>query len=179
MILRMRAAAFARCGEVLVAPLTLELNDGARLARTFATAREAEIAALMACGIVHASTGSVFIGEFDPRIQPTQCKRLATYAPHEAVTSEFSSFETFIEYRAALWGVEPALALTRARAILERLDGLHEAFAYPLAGALIGSPKLLVLDRPQAAYVDAILSAAGSCAVFSTHLVAREAAAFA
>ena len=77
-----------------------------------------------------------------------------------------------------MWGIEPALALTRAREALEKLGGLHEAFAYPLAGALIAEPKLLVLDRPQAAYAAAILGAAGSCAVFSTHLVASEARAF-
>jgi hypothetical protein len=174
----MRDAAFSRGGELVVPALTLELEDGARLAHTFDSATQAEVAALMACGIVRATEGTVFIGEFDPRIQPTQCKHLASYAPHEAVASEFSSFEQFIDYRAALWGIEPALALTRAREALEKLGGLHEAFAYPLAGALIAEPKLLVLDRPQAAYAAAILGAAGSCAVFSTHLVASEARAF-
>jgi len=175
----MRDAAFARGGETLVAPISLDLLDGERLARTFSTAREAEIAALMACGVVRASSGTVFIGEFDPRIQPTQCKQLATYVPHEAVASEFATLDEYVEYRAALWGIPRSLALERAHAALARLDGLHEAFSYPLAGALVGQPKLLVLDRPQAAYAEAILSAAGACAVFSTHLVAREARAFA
>ena len=61
-------------------------------------------------------------------------------------------------------------AIAHAKLVLERLEGVHEAFAYPLAAALVGAPKLLVLDRPQAAYAPQIVAAAGLRAVFSTHV---------
>jgi hypothetical protein len=56
---------------------------------------------------------------------------------------------------------------------------MHEALAYPLIGALIGMPKLLVLDRPQPVYAQQILEVAGRCAVLSTHDDAAAARAFA
>ena len=50
---------------------------------------------------------------------------------------------------------------------------MHEAFAYPLIGALIGLPRLIVLDRPQAAYAPQILAAVGEIALLSTHTERR------
>jgi ABC-type uncharacterized transport system ATPase subunit len=123
----------------------------------------------MAAGLVRPTRGSVFIGAFDPRIQPVQVKRIAGYVPHEAVPHEFSSFARYVEYRAALWGLPRAETIIRARLLLERLRGVHEAFAYPLVGALLAQPRLLVLDRPQTAYAAQIVAAAVGCALFSTH----------
>ena len=76
-VLQMRDAAFARAGEMLADRLTLEVNDGERVARVSERTRSLGIVALMASGGVKATTGSVFIDGFDPKIQPTQCKRLA------------------------------------------------------------------------------------------------------
>ncbi len=174
----MREARFVRDEETLVEPLSLELDYGDRLARTFSTPFQASIVALMAAGIVKATSGRVFISEYDPIIQPVQVKRLVGFVPHEAVSLHFRTFATYIEYRAALWSIPKTEALDRASAILHRLDGVHEAFAYPLVGALMARPELLVLDRPQAAYAKQILEVAGAAAVFSTHTGAREAAAF-
>jgi hypothetical protein len=61
---------------------------------------------------------------------------------------------------------------------MERLDGMHEAFAFPLAAALVGGPRILVLDRPQPAYVSQIFAAAGPRAIFSTHVSAVAAEIF-
>ena len=55
---------------------------------------------------------------------------------------------------------------------------MHEALAYAIAGALIASPAVLVLDRPQPAYAQHIFMAAGPRAIFSTHLATESAAAF-
>ncbi len=175
----MRDAAFGSGADTLVGRLTLEVNDGERIARAFATGREAAIVALMASGSVKASGGSVFIDGFDPKIQPTQCKRLAGYVPHELVPLEFSTFERYIEYRAALWNLDAERALGHARHLLEHLDGVHESFAYPLVGALLADPMILVLDRPQAAYASRMLAVAGTRAIFSTHASESEAAAWA
>lgn len=174
----MRDARFVRDKEALVSPITLEIEYGEQLAKTFSTSLEASIVAMLAAGIVRATGGRVFISEYDPSIQPVQVKRLVGFVPHEAVQQQFRSFAAYIEYRAALWSVPRRDALDRASAILSRLDGVHEAFAYPLAGALVARPELLVLDRPQAAYARQILAVAGSASVFSTHASAREAGAF-
>ncbi|MDQ2872019.1 MAG: hypothetical protein M3R35_02690, partial [Candidatus Eremiobacteraeota bacterium] len=78
-LLEMRDAAFERGGETIVAPLTVTLGAGERCARICANHREAACVALMAAGLVKASSGRIFISEFDPRIQPTQAKRLVGF----------------------------------------------------------------------------------------------------
>lgn len=177
-LLEMRDAAFERRGEVIVGSTTLLLGEGERFAHACDSDRAAAALAMMAAGIVKPSRGRVFIAAFDPRIQPVQVKRIVGYVPHEAVAHDFPSFTKYIEYRAALWGLPRARAVVQARALLERLEGVHEAFAYPLIGALVAQPQLLVLDRPQAAYAAHISAAARECAIFSTHASERDAQRF-
>lgn len=177
-LLEIREAAFEARGEVVIAPTTLMLGEGERFAHACDSDRAAAALAMMAAGIVKPSRGRVFIAAFDPRIQPVQVKRIVGYVPHEAVAHEFPSFTKYIEYRAALWGVPRAQAVVQARALLERLEGVHEAFAFPLVGALIAQPHLLVLDRPQAAYAAQITAAAGHRAILSTHASQRDAQRF-
>jgi ABC-type taurine transport system ATPase subunit len=177
-LLELRDAAFVHRGAALAGPLTIRLDEGERLAYDCVTDRCASVVALMAAGLVKATSGSIFIGAFDPRIQPVQVKRIVGFVPHEAVPHAFATFSRYIEYRAALWGLPQAQAIVRARALLARLDGVHEAFAYPLVGALLAQPRLLVLDRPQGAYAPQILAAAGNCAILSTHASAADAQRF-
>jgi len=174
----MRDAVFHASGAP-VGPVTLDVYPGERVAAVFSSAREAGAAALMAAGIVKAGSGSVSIAEFDPRVQSAHCKRIAAFVPHAPLLVEESEFGWYIAYRAALWNVDPERAVAHARLVMERLEGVHEAFAYPIAGALIASPKILVLDRPQPEYAQRIIDAAGPRAIFSTHLRESEARAFA
>jgi len=174
----MCGASFRRGGEELVSAQNVELEEGPRLAHFCASNRAAAIVAMMAAGLVRASGGAVYVGAFDPRIQPVHVKQLAGYVPHDALINEFPSFEQYIEYRASLWHLPPAESVVRARRFLEGLDGIHESFAYPLAGALIAQPRLLVLDRPQAVYGPQIVDVAKACAIFSTHGSENEAARF-
>lgn len=174
----MRDASLVRAGRTLAGPLTLALGEGERLAHACGDDTAASTIALMAAGLVMPSSGSVFIAAFDPRIQPAQVKRIVGYVPHEALPHDFPSFTHYIEFRAALWGMPRAQTVVRAHALLARLDGVHEAFAYPLVGALLAQPRLLVLDRPQAVYAPQILHTAGECAIFSTHSSTRDAQRF-
>jgi hypothetical protein len=176
-LLRMREATFL-AGDTHVGPLTVEVRPGERAAWHFPEARQARVAALLAAGIVKAGSGCVLIEEFDPRVQSTQCKRLAAFVPHDPLPLGESDFERYMLYRAALWGVDAMKALAHAQLLLERLSAMHEAFAYPLVGALIASPKLLVLDRPQPLYAEQILDVAGTRAVVSTHTSPGAAQAF-
>jgi ABC-2 type transport system ATP-binding protein len=177
-LLEMRDAQYARARRTIVPPLCLTLGEGEHLAYACGDERAAAVTALMAAGLVNPSEGHVFVAAFDPRIQPVQVKRIVGYVPHEAVPHDFPSFTKYIEFRAALWGLPRAQSVVRARALLAQLDGVHEAFAYPLAGALLSGPRLLVLDRPQSAYAEQIVATARSCAIFSTHVTQREADRF-
>lgn len=177
-LLELRDAVFTDRAEQIAGPITLRLAEGARNALDCGSDRAAYVVALMAAGLVKPTSGRVYVAAFDPRIQPVQVKRVTGYVPYEAMQREFDSFTRYIEYRAALWNLPRAQSIVRAHGLLERLDGVHPAFAFPLVGALLASPRLLVLDRPQAAYAAQIAHAAESCAVFSTHASARDARSF-
>jgi ABC-2 type transport system ATP-binding protein len=177
-LLELRDAAFEQRGIVLAETATILLGEGERLAYACKTDREASIIAMMAAGLIRPTRGRVYVAAFDPRIQPVQVKRIVGYVPHEAVPHHFPSLTQYVEYRAALWGLPRAQSIVRARALLERLDGVHEAFAFPLIGALLAQPRLLVLDRPQAVYAAHIAAAAETCGIFSTHSSDRDAERF-
>lgn len=177
-LLRMREATFSGAG-LFVGPVTIDLERRERAALTCTSARDAEIVAMMATGIVKPTSGCVLVGDYDPRVQSVACKRIATLVPHEPFSLNESEFDRYIVYRAALWNVELARARMQVRLLQKRLAGMHEAFAYPLIAALIGTPKLVVLDRPQPAYAGQILEAIGSRATLSTHTDVATACAFA
>ena len=134
-LLRMRDATFAGV-TAAAGPVTLELSSGERAALTCASAGEAAIIALLAAGIVKASSGCVLIDDYDPRVQSVHCKRVAALVPHEPFPLEEAEFARYVAYRAALWNVEPRRAHAHAGFLRNRLEGMHEAFAYPLIGAL-------------------------------------------
>jgi ABC-type multidrug transport system ATPase subunit len=177
-VLRLRDASYSVSGRTIVAPVTLDVDAGERVAHVCSSAQEAHVLAMIGAALARATSGIVLIGEFDPRVQPVHCKRLAAFVPHDPLPLAEMNVEQFIEYRAALWNIGLEQARAHARIILERLEGLHEAFAYPIVASLLAFPSLLVLDRPQPLFAKQILSAAGPCAVFSTHVDAAAAAEF-
>jgi ABC-type Na+ transport system ATPase subunit NatA len=168
-ILRMRDAAYVRNGDTIVAPTSLDLAPGAHMTRSCASAREAEALAMMGAALARATAGSVTIGEYDPRVQPVHCKRIVAFVPHDPLPLTQIDAERYIAYRAALWDIDLEVARVRAQQLLARLGGMHEAFAYPIVGALVPAPQLLVVDRPQTNLVAQILDAATECAVLITH----------
>lgn len=177
-LLELREAACTTQSGRTAGPFSAGLAEGERLAVCAGSGENAQALAMLACGMLTATSGSVYVGAFDARIQPVQIKRLAAFVPHEALDPAFASFTRYIEYRADLWGVPRAQAVVRARAILGHLADMHEAFSHPIAGALCAGPKLLVLDRPLIAHASAIFAAAPECAIFSTHASEDEARAF-
>jgi hypothetical protein len=167
-ILRMRQAAIVRRGEHVVSPTSIDLAPGERATRDCRDDREAEGLAMMAAALARATAGSVLIGEYDPRVQPVHCKRIAAFVAHDPLPLSRIDAERYIAHRAALFDLDLERARAHARLLLERLRGLHEAFAYPLVGALVANPRLLVLDRPQPASLPDILEAAAGCAILVT-----------
>jgi ABC-type taurine transport system ATPase subunit len=172
MELRMREALFFGEDAEPVGPVSFALGIGERLDLSFATQREAAVVAMLASAIVKPAEGCVLVDGFDSRIQPAACKRAVGYVPHDPVPLSRPRFRDLIAYRALLWGVDPQLAQSRAAELLVRLEGVHEAFAYPLAAALVTEPQFLILDRPQPAYAQRIADAAGGRATLATHVLA-------
>lgn len=178
-LLELREASYSSRGATVVGPVTLTLEHGAKLAYVCENGLAACALAMMAAALVKPASGTIFVEAFDSRIQPVQIRRIAGYVPHEAPAHDFASLSRYVEYRAALWGLPRNESVVRARALIAKLDGVHEQFAFPLAGALLFGPRLLVLDRPQAAYAQQIARAAEGCAIFSTHTNERDAQCFA
>ncbi len=177
-LLEMRAACVSTADGITVGPVTFALAEGARLAWPCAEPQAAAALARLACALMRPAEGTVFVGAFDTRIQPVQAKRLATFVPHEPFAPRFGSLEAYIEYRADLWELPKNQAVVQARALRERLADVHEAFAYPLIGALVARPRLLVLDRPQPAYAAHIAAVTSNTTVFSTHAGEAASSAF-
>jgi ABC-type Na+ transport system ATPase subunit NatA len=161
----MNDAAYARTGHGIAAPLSLRLECGAFASVVRSNAREAEATAMMAAALLRPSAGSVLIGEYDTRVQPAHCKRIAALVPHDPLPLSRIDARRYMAYRAALWGLDVQQAERRFTDLLERLGGVHEAFAYPVAAALLPDPQLLVLDRPQPELIDRARDAAGTRAV--------------
>jgi len=124
---------------------------------------------MMGAALLRPTSGSVLIGEYDPRVQPVHCKRIAAFVPHDPLPLASIDTRRFIDYRAALWEIDPAQARARAKRLLERLTGIHEAFAYPIVAALLPHPQLLILDRPQPATAERVNAVAGDTAVLCVY----------
>jgi ABC-2 type transport system ATP-binding protein len=162
-------ASFTRRGEPIVEPTTLRLAPGERTERTCSGPQAAEALAMMGAALLRPTSGSVLIGEFDPRVQPVHCKRIAGFVPHDPLPLSPIGADRFIAYRAALWGIDAERARARTRELLAQLTGMHEAFVYPIVAAMLPAPQLLVLDRPQPGDVDLIARVAAPAAVFAVY----------
>ncbi len=190
--LRAVDAGFQRRHEVLVPPFSIELAAGDRATLAMTTGPAASIAARMAAGIVKATTGTLFIGDFDPRIQPVQAKRTIGFVPRsgrfggDAPRAPLSAacVREIVDLHAALYEVEQAAARRAAFGVLSAFSAVDDA-TLALALALIRPIALLVLDRPEPALAarledvvpqhTAVVSTAGSVA-FSQPAIPAEAA---
>ena len=169
-VLRVRDATYTSHGRAIVPPTSFDVYASERVARVCAHTDEARALAMMCAALAPTASGTLLIGDYDPRVQPVHCKRIAGYVAHDPLPLSRDELLRFVDYRAALWEIDPARAHANVHLLLERLEGLHEAFAYPIAVALLPFPQLLVLDRPHPAFAAHVLAAAGACAVLSTHL---------
>jgi ABC-type multidrug transport system ATPase subunit len=163
--LRAVAARFERDGHEVVPPFSLELLAGERVQLRMPNARAASVAARMAGGVVKATRGTLFIGDFDPRIQPVQAKRLVGFVPRGGgfggsrrlpwisrsphnIADGRERCEV-VDFHAALYEVEREVARRRVRAVLSAV-GVRDDAGFALALALIRPVVLLVLDEPSA-----------------------------
>lgn len=146
-VLEMREAAFRRGGRTLLHPVSVHLEAGGQAELGCESAVAAGIAARLAAGIVKCTSGSVFVCDFDPKIQPVHVKALAGLVPFAPPRSPLCG-QRYFAYRAALWGLPEREACARGMTLLSMLDGLDSNEKLALAGALLHRPALLVLERP-------------------------------
>jgi hypothetical protein len=165
-VLRIDRASFVRDAED-VAPFSAEVSEGARVVREFPSERCAAIAARLAAGIVKPSTGSVFIGEYQTRIQPVQAKARVAFVPRDTTAFARGPFARELLFFADIFGIGRAEAERRARAALAALG--EDDYARAVALALIREAPLLVLDRPPEHLYGPICGYA-TAAIFATRI---------
>ncbi len=148
-IIRVSDAHFVRDGVALIAPFSLALAAGEHANLVQSSAKAAKIAARIAAAIVKPTSGSVFVGDFDARLQPAQAKRLVGFVPSDGFCANTRSFEREVGFRADVWNVDCATMQRSADAIYATLEGLvDESFARAVALALAPDVRALVLENP-------------------------------
>jgi len=150
-----------RYGDTLaVDHLSLEVRPGELYALLGPNGAGKTTTLRMISGLLRPDSGRIETFGADVVADPMAAKRLIAWAPDEPQLYGRLSPMEYLEFVAALWGVEPKLARARAQALLERLGlwdkrqercesfsrGMQQKTA--LAGALIHEPKLLLLDEP-------------------------------
>ncbi|WP_422958742.1 ABC transporter ATP-binding protein [Undibacterium sp. Xuan67W] len=114
----------------------------------------------MVAGLLAPDSGSVRILGTDLAREPHLAKQKLAYLPDDPMLyNKLKPFE-YLEFVAGLWGIPAQTAQTKAQELLDWLDlskhadELTEGFSrgmkqkLALAGALIHSPELIILDEP-------------------------------
>jgi len=191
--LSMRALCKSFDGKPAVTQLELTIRPGEFYALLGPNGAGKTTTIRMAAGLLLPDSGSIEIYGVDVVADPIAAKRMTAWLPDEPALYDKLDPLEYLEFVAGLWGVEPALAMSRARELMEVLElwphrhtrcegfsrGMKQKVA--LAGALIHDPMLLLLDEPLtgldaaiARQVKDLLTArakAGRAIILTTHIL--------
>jgi len=153
-ILRIADASFARDGIELIVPFSLTLEAGQEAEIAQPTPLGASIAARICAAIVRPTRGTVFVGEYQTRLQPPQAKRLVGFVDAGGFVGDAHAVRCEVAFRADVWNLDKTLAQRRASGVLAELgDG---PYARAIALALVADVALVVLDQPASPFVAAV-----------------------
>jgi ABC-2 type transport system ATP-binding protein len=147
----------------------------------------------MIAGLIQPDAGQISVDGIDVIAEPRRAKQVLAYLPDDPVLYGKLNPMEHLEFVAALWALDPAVARADAQALLERLglwDRRHEWIEtysrgmkqkVALASALIHRPRLILLDEPltgldagAARLVKDMLSEylrAGGAVILTTHIL--------
>lgn len=114
----------------------------------------------MVTGLLEPDAGEIAVFGIDARADPLAAKRIMAWLPDEPMIYKQLTPLEYLEFVAGLWGIGAREAESRAEELLRWLDlwehrgehaggfsrGMGQKLA--LAGALIHTPRLLILDEP-------------------------------
>jgi len=167
-ILRAAGATFEDRREGLVGPFDFALSAGEELTLRAKSARAASIAARMCAAIVKPTSGTIYVGEYDTRLQPPEAKRRLGFVDAGGFAGNAHTFCCEVAFRADVWNLGRASTLQRAHAVLEALANFDDACARAIALALVADVELIVLDQPRANVIDGIRGVAPTIAIVET-----------
>ena len=147
----------------------------------------------MVAALLAPDAGTIEIDGIDLARDPRAAKRIVAYVPDEPMLYDKLTPLEYLELIAALWDIPPTVARCESARLLELLGLMPHALQrcetfsrgmrqkLVLAGALVRSPKLLVLDEPltgldaeAARLAKDLLNghvAAGGSVVLTTHIL--------
>ena len=147
----------------------------------------------MIAGLLRPDAGSIHVMGIDALADPVAAKRVMAWISDEPMIYDKLTPREYLAFVAGLWGVEPALAETRAQELLawlglaanadERCESLSKGMRQKvaLAGALVHEPRVIILDEPltgldagSARQVKSVLrerARAGGTIIMTTHIL--------
>lgn len=115
------------------------------------------------CGaIVRPTSGTIYVGDYETRLQPPQAKRRVGFVDVAGFDGDAHAFACEVAFHAQCWGIARRLARERVARMLDALSR-DDAYARAIALAFVTDVDLIVLDQPPgdlAARVRALVPAA-------------------
>jgi ABC-2 type transport system ATP-binding protein len=147
----------------------------------------------MVAGLLPPDAGSVSVLGIDALTDPIAAKQVTAWVSDEPMIYDKLTPLEYLEFVAGLWGIAPSVAEPAARDLLaslglepnlhERCEGFSKGMRQKvaLAGALVHSPRLIILDEPltgldalSARHVKGLLGErvrAGCTVIMTTHIL--------